>query len=67
MISSLLFIRFVVPTIAVGAAVLIAARALSWNRQRRKKLVANAYRRAYGRNSASEFDGWADEGSWPDP
>lgn len=38
-------------------------------RQRRRQAIGTAYRRAYGRDSASpieaELEGWSDEGVWP--
>ena len=35
----------------------------------RRRTIADAYRRAYGTPPASddEFDGWEDEGVWPEP
>jgi len=37
-------------------------------RQRRKKQIADAYRRGYAKSPGlgPEWSGWADEGVWPD-
>jgi metal-responsive CopG/Arc/MetJ family transcriptional regulator len=37
-------------------------------RQRHRRDIANAYQKAYGDGTRKpgEFDGWADEGVWPE-
>jgi metal-responsive CopG/Arc/MetJ family transcriptional regulator len=38
-------------------------------RQRRKRAIADAYRRGYGGGNAhlEEFEGWEEEAVWPEP
>jgi metal-responsive CopG/Arc/MetJ family transcriptional regulator len=38
-------------------------------RQRRRDRIAEAYQRGYGGGSrvAQEFEGWTEEGAWPEP
>ena len=38
-------------------------------RERRKQRIAEAYRKGYARGSAveQEFEGWPEEGVWPEP
>ena len=38
-------------------------------KQRRKRAVGDAYRKAYGARAGSipELEGWAEEGAWPEP
>ena len=41
-------------------------RAISeYLKTRRRRGIAEAYRRGYGSKGASEFEGWAGEGRWP--
>lgn len=34
-------------------------------KSRRRKTIAEAYRKGYGAKAAPEFEGWAGEGTWP--
>jgi len=40
----------------------------AWLRHRRKAAIAGAYQKAYAgrRRVLDEFDGWTEEGVWPD-
>jgi hypothetical protein len=42
--------------------------AVEYLRRRRKRTVADQYRSAYGAEPGlgQDFDGWQDEGSWPE-
>lgn len=50
-----------------GRSAVLRRAAADYLRRARAKRIAEAYRRAYGKNNGlgEEFAGWQDEGSWP--
>jgi hypothetical protein len=50
-----------------GRSAVLRRAAADYLRRARAKRIAEAYRRAYDKNSGlgEEFAGWQDEGSWP--
>ncbi len=52
----------------VGRSAVLRRAAAEYLRRSRKKRVAEAYGRAYGKNGGlgDEFAGWEDEGVWPE-
>ena len=53
---------------ASGRSAVVRRAVDAYLRQRRRRGIADAYRRAYGPTGRgpSDLDGWADEGAWPD-
>ena len=51
-----------------GRSAVLRRAAAEYLRRRRAKNVADAYRRGYGKRDSlsAEFDGWVDEGVWPE-
>jgi metal-responsive CopG/Arc/MetJ family transcriptional regulator len=51
-----------------GRSAVLRRAAAEYLRRKRKKRIAEGYRRAYGKDGTlgSEFAGWSDEGSWRD-
>ena len=52
-----------------GRSAVLRRAADIYLRQRRSKAIAHAYERAYGSRASlgTEFAGWEDEGTWPEP
>jgi metal-responsive CopG/Arc/MetJ family transcriptional regulator len=52
-----------------GRSAVLRKAVAAYLRQRRRHIVAESYRRAYGddRGLGDEFEGWEDQGRWPDP
>jgi metal-responsive CopG/Arc/MetJ family transcriptional regulator len=49
-----------------GRSLVLRKAAYDYLRRKRRSEIAEAYRKAYGKKGAPEFDGWADEGVWPE-
>jgi metal-responsive CopG/Arc/MetJ family transcriptional regulator len=49
-----------------GRSAVIRRALFDYLRRKRRKAIAEAYRRAYTSQPQSELEGWAEEGSWPD-
>ena len=50
-----------------GRSVVLRRAAYEYLRRKRRRSIAEAYRRAYGRKGAPDLEGWAGEGAWPEP
>lgn len=52
-----------------GRSAVLRRAADAYLRQRRARVIAEAYRQAYGESPGlgREFEGWASEGAWPEP
>jgi len=53
----------------VGRSAFLRAAAAEYLGRRRKRRIADAYRKAYGGGAelGEGFAGWEDEGTWPEP
>lgn len=53
----------------VGRSAVFRAAVDAYLRERRKRAIDEAYRRAYGGGNAhlEEFEGWEEEAVWPEP
>ena len=51
-----------------GRSAVLRRAAEEYLRKRRKRAIADQYANAYGAKPSlgAEFDGWEDEGSWPE-
>jgi metal-responsive CopG/Arc/MetJ family transcriptional regulator len=49
-----------------GRSAVLRRAAEEYLRRRRKRVVAEQYARAYQGSGASGFEGWEDEGQWPE-
>ncbi|MDX2013738.1 MAG: hypothetical protein SFW67_26320 [Myxococcaceae bacterium] len=49
-----------------GRSAVIRRALFDYLRRKRRKAIADAYRRAYTEKPPTEFEGWSEEGSWPD-
>ena len=51
-----------------GRSAVLRRAAAEYLRRRRRRSIADQYRNAYGAEPGlgQEFDGWQDEGSWPE-
>jgi metal-responsive CopG/Arc/MetJ family transcriptional regulator len=49
-----------------GRSAVLRRAVAAYLRRKRRASIAEEYRRGYGRGSAGELAGWADEGSWPE-
>jgi metal-responsive CopG/Arc/MetJ family transcriptional regulator len=52
-----------------GRSAVLRKAVAEYLRRRRRQVVAESYRRAYGddRGLGEEFGRWEDQGQWPDP
>lgn len=52
-----------------GRSAVLRKAVAEYLRRRRRHAVAEGYRRAYGEGGGlgDEFEGWEDQGRWPDP
>lgn len=52
-----------------GRSAVLRKAVAEYLRHRRRQAVAESYRRAYGDapGPGEEFEGWEDQGQWPDP
>jgi metal-responsive CopG/Arc/MetJ family transcriptional regulator len=52
-----------------GRSAVLRKAVAEYLQRRRRQAVAEGYRRAYGEDDGlgEEFDGWEDQGQWPDP
>ncbi len=53
----------------MGRSAVLRRAAAEYLRKRRARATSDAYRRAYGKSKGlgNEFEGWANEGAWPEP
>jgi metal-responsive CopG/Arc/MetJ family transcriptional regulator len=49
-----------------GRSAVIRRALFDYLRRKRRKAIAEAYRRAYTEQPPTELEGWSEEGSWPD-
>jgi metal-responsive CopG/Arc/MetJ family transcriptional regulator len=49
-----------------GRSAVIRRAVDEYLRRKRRARIADAYRRGYRGGGAPEFEGWADEGAWPE-
>jgi metal-responsive CopG/Arc/MetJ family transcriptional regulator len=50
-----------------GRSAVFRRAVLLYLRQKRRKHITEAYRRAYGRGAPPDLAGWEHEGTWPEP
>jgi metal-responsive CopG/Arc/MetJ family transcriptional regulator len=52
-----------------GRSAVLRRAAIEYLKKKRSRKIADDYRRAYSGTSGldSEFEGWAEEGKWPEP
>ena len=50
-----------------GRSLVLRRAAYDYLRRKRRTAIAAAYRKAYGKKGAADFEGWVGEGSWPEP
>ena len=51
---------------AKGRSAVLRGAVADYLRRSRRAALAEAYRRGYGKDGASDLQGWSDEGTWPD-
>jgi predicted transcriptional regulator len=51
---------------AKGRSAVLRRVLAEYLRSTRRAAIARAYSRGYGKAGATEFQGWADEGTWPE-
>jgi metal-responsive CopG/Arc/MetJ family transcriptional regulator len=51
---------------AKGRSEVIRRALADYLKRPRRASITRAYRRGYGKAGASELQGWADEGTWPE-
>lgn len=51
---------------AKGRSEVIRRALADYLKRARRASIARAYRRGYGKTGASDLQGWADEGTWPE-
>ncbi len=50
-----------------GRSVVLRRAAHEYLRRKRRRAIADAYCRGYGKKGAPELEEWAGEGVWPEP